>query len=161
MTKPYHELIAGRIYCGGAQDVQQMVDEDQVAVVVDLRAESTACAAEHSELVWVQIPLSDHADQPEDDLFREAIVAVVEAYRLGQKVAFHCGGGKGRTGTVAAGVLLELGLCQTLVEAEAMAKSIRPVINIKPDQRLSLARLYPACSATSPAGSLSSMHLGV
>jgi hypothetical protein len=42
------------------------------------------------------------------------------------------------TGTVAAGVLLELGLCQTLPEAEAMAKSIRPVINIKPDQRLSL-----------------------
>ena len=28
MTKPYHELIAGRIYCGGAQDVQQMVDEE-------------------------------------------------------------------------------------------------------------------------------------
>ncbi len=61
MTKPYHELIAGRIYFGGAQDVQQMVDEEQIAVVVDLRAESTACAAEHPELIWVQIPLSDHA----------------------------------------------------------------------------------------------------
>ena len=161
MTKPYHELIAGRIYCGGAQDIQQMVDEEQITVVVDLRAESTACAAEHPELVWVQIPLSDHAEQPEDDLFREAIVAVVEAYRLGQKVAFHCGGGKGRTGTVAAGVLLELGLCQTLPEAEAMAKSIRPVINLQPDQRLSLARLYPVGSATSPVGSLLSMHQGV
>lgn len=42
-----------------------------------------------------------------------------------------------------------------------MAKSIRPVINIKPDQRLSLARLYPVGSATSPAGSLLSMHQGV
>ena len=79
MTKPYHELIAGRIYFGGAQDVQQMVDEEQIAVVVDLRAESTGCAAEHPELIWVQIPLSDHAEQPEDDLFREAIVAVVDA----------------------------------------------------------------------------------
>ncbi len=125
-----------------------MVDEEQIAVVVDLRAESTACAAEHPELIWVQIPLSDHAEQPEDELFREAIVAVVEAYRLGQKVAFHCGGGKGRTGTgtVAVGVLLELGVCKTLAEAEAMAKSIRPVINIKPDQRLSLSRLYPEVS---------------
>ena len=67
----------------------------------------------------------------------------------------------GCSGTVAAGVLLELGLCQTLPEAEAMAKSIRPVINIKPDQRLSLARLYPVGSTTSPAGSLLSMHQGV
>jgi protein-tyrosine phosphatase len=56
-------------------------------------------------------------------------------------VAFHCGGGKGRTGTVAAGVLLELGLCSTLAEAEA--KAIRPVVNIKPDQRKALEHLYP------------------
>lgn len=143
MTKPYHELIAGRIYCGGAQDIQQMVDDEGITLVVDLRAESTGCAASQPGLQWLQIPLSDHAEQPEDELFRAAIHAVVDAYRQGQKVAFHCGGGKGRTGTVAAGVLLELGLCKNVPEAEAMAKSIRPVINIKSDQRLSLSRLYP------------------
>lgn len=146
MTKPYHELIAGRIFFGGAQDIQQMVDEDQIAVVVDLRAESTGCAASQPELKWIQIPLGDNAEHPEDELFRDAIGAVVDAYQQGQKVAFHCGGGKGRTGTVAAGVLLELGVCKTLSEAEAMAKSIRPVINIKPDQHLSLSRLYPEVS---------------
>jgi protein-tyrosine phosphatase len=146
MTKSYHELIAGRIFFGGAQDIQQMVDEDHIAVVVDLRAESTGCAASQPELKWVQIPLGDNAEHPEDELFRDAIGAVVDAYQQGLKVAFHCGGGKGRTGTVAAGVLLELGVCKTLAEAEAMAKSIRPVINIKPDQRLSLSRLYPEVS---------------
>ena len=67
----------------------------------------------------------------------------MSAYRDGKKVAFHCGGGKGRTGTVAAGVLLELGLCSTLGEAEAAAKAIRPVVNIKPDQREALESLYP------------------
>ncbi|MGC8731121.1 MAG: protein-tyrosine phosphatase family protein, partial [Halothiobacillaceae bacterium] len=67
----------------------------------------------------------------------------VSAYRDGKKVAFHCGGGKGRTGTVAAGVLLELGLCSTFAEAEAHAKAIRPVVNIKPDQREALLQLYP------------------
>ena len=149
MTKPYHELIAGRIFFGGAQDIQQMADEEQIAVVVDLRAESTGCAASQPELQWVQIPLSDHAEQPEDELFRAAIAAVVEAYQQGQKVAFHCGGGKGRTGTVAAGVLLELGVCKSLAEAAAMAKSIRPVINIKLDQYQALSRLYPEASSLS------------
>lgn len=146
MTKPYHELIAGRIFFGGAQDIQQMVDEDQIALVVDLRAESTGCAASQPELKWIQIPLSDNAEHPEDELFRDGIRAVVDAYQQGQKVAFHCGGGKGRTGTVAAGVLLELGICNTLAKAEAMAKSIRPVIKIKPDQYQALSRLYPEVS---------------
>lgn len=44
---------------------------------------------------------------------------------------------------MAAGVLLELGLCSTLGEAEAAAKAIRPVVNIKPDQREALESLYP------------------
>ncbi|WP_425393266.1 hypothetical protein [Cohnella laeviribosi] len=34
-------------------------------------------------------------------MFKQAIDKVVHAYRQGKKVAFHCGGGKGRTGTVA------------------------------------------------------------
>ncbi|MEF3310882.1 hypothetical protein PV433_18530 [Paenibacillus sp. GYB004] len=58
-------------------------------------------------------------------------------------MAFHCGGGKGRTGTVAAGTLLALGLSDTLDEAEAKAKSIRNIIDITPSQRESLHKLYP------------------
>ena len=143
MTKSYHEVIAGHIYCGGAQDIQQMIDEEGIALVVDLRGESTGCAASQPGVQWVQIPLSDDAEQPEDELFRAAILAVVQAYRQEKKVAFHCGAGKGRTGTVAAGLLLELGISKTLPEAVDLAKSIRPVINIKPDQYQALSRLYP------------------
>lgn len=143
MQKKYHELIAGRIYFGGAGDIQQMVDEEHVDVVVDLRAESTGCAASSADLIWTQIPLGDNAEQPQAALFKSAIQAVVSAYRDDKKVAFHCGGGKGRTGTVAAGVLLELGLCSTFAEAEARAKTIRPVVSIKPDQREALLQLYP------------------
>ena len=143
MQKQYHELIAGRIYFGGASDIQQIADVEHIDVVVDLREESTGCAASNPALIWQQIPLGDNADQPQAKLFKYAIQAVVSAYRDGKKVAFHCGGGKGRTGTVAAGVLLELGLCSTLGEAEAAAKAIRPVVNIKPDQREALESLYP------------------
>lgn len=143
MSKLYHALIPGHIYCGGANDIQQMVDEDGIEVVIDLRAESTGCAAHQSEVQWVHIPLSDHAEVPEEQLFRDAILAVVDAYQNGHKVAFHCGAGRGRTGTVAAGVLLELKISNTLPEAVERAKSIRPVLNIKPIQYQALALLYP------------------
>lgn len=143
MQKQYHELIAGHIYFGGASDIQQIADMEHIDVVVDLREESTECAASNPALIWLKIPLGDKADQPQVRQFKDAIQAVVLAYREGKKVAFHCGGGKGRTGTVAAGVLLELGLYGNLDAAEAAAKAIRPVVDIKPDQREALESLYP------------------
>ncbi len=140
-NKSYHQLITGHVYLGGASDVAAMVEQDGVQVIVDLREESTGCAA--ANVTWTKIPLGDDAAQDQATLFKAAIDAVVTAYRAGHKVGFHCGGGKGRTGTVAVGVLLELGLCQTLEEAEAKAKAIRPVISMKPAQRTALQQLYP------------------
>ena len=140
--KAYQALIADRIYFGGAKDVVAMVENDKIQVVVDLRAESQACESSDASVTWIKIPLGDNATEPEQPLFAQAIQAVVSAYQQNKKVAFHCGGGKGRTGTVAVGVLLELGICKTIDEAETLAKSIRPVISVKPDQRASLVSLY-------------------
>jgi len=142
MNKAYHELIPGRIYMGGAQDVQTMVNNKDVEVVVDLREEAEQCAATREGLEWIKVPLGDEANAPQVDLLRSAIKAVVDSYREGKKVAFHCGGGKGRTGTVAFGTLLELGLAKTIEDAEQQAKSIRPILNIKPAQRKSLEAIY-------------------
>jgi len=142
LEKAYQTLIADRIYFGDAKDVPAMVENDRVQVVVDLREESQACESSDASLAWIKVPLGDNATEPEHKLFAQAIQAVVSAYHQKKKVAFHCGGGKGRTGAVAIGVLLELGICNTIDEAEAMAKSIRPVINVKPDQRASLMKLY-------------------
>jgi len=139
--KSYQQLITGHVYLGGAGDVAAMVKRDGVQVIVDLREESTGCAV--ANVSWTRIPLGDDPTQDQAALFKAAIDAVVTAYRAGQKVGFHCGGGKGRTGTVAIGVLLELGLCQTLDEAEARAKATRPVISMKPAQRAALQQLYP------------------
>lgn len=142
LDKTYQALIDDRIYFGGAKDVPAMVENEGIEVVVDLREESQACESSDPSVTWVKIPLGDNATEPEHTLFAQAIKAVVSAYQQGNKVAFHCGGGKGRTGTVAVGVLLELDLCKTIDQAETMAKSIRPVINVKPDQRSSLVKLY-------------------
>ncbi len=39
-TKNYHELIKDRIYIGGADDVKDMMENEKVDIIFDLRAES-------------------------------------------------------------------------------------------------------------------------
>ncbi|MGK9250732.1 protein-tyrosine phosphatase family protein [Paenibacillus humicus] len=141
--KNYHALIPDKIFMGAATDVESMVKNEGIDVIVDLRGEATECAYPTANAKWIRIPLADHAAMPQVKAFEQAIQAVTEAFHQNKKVAFHCGGGKGRTGTVAAGTLLALGLSDTLDEAEAKAKSIRNIIDIKPSQRESLNKLYP------------------
>ncbi|MFC4103431.1 protein-tyrosine phosphatase family protein [Paenibacillus xanthanilyticus] len=142
MRKNYQNLVEDKIFFGGAADVEDMFKNEAIEVVVDLRGEATECAYPNENLEWVQIPLGDNAEGPQDQLLKEAIHHVVEAYKSGKKVGFHCGGGSGRTGAVAVGTLIELGKSQTIEEAESLAKSIRPKVNIKPAQREALEKLY-------------------
>ncbi|TVY07361.1 protein-tyrosine phosphatase family protein [Paenibacillus cremeus] len=112
-----------------------MVKNEVVEVIVDLRGEATECADPTTKVEWIKVPLGDNAEGPQYELFQQAISHVIEAYKSGKKVGFHCGGGSGRTGAVAAGTLITLGKAKTLDEAEAMAKSIRSKVNIKPPPR--------------------------
>ena len=142
MTHNYHALIQDHVFMGAAEDMQDLVDTEGATVVVDLRAEATQCAAEGSGLRWIKVPLGDNSPTEESVLFKQAIDEVVAAYRSGEKVAFHCGMGRGRTGTVAAGVLLELGLAANFDEAESRAKEIRPQLSIQPVQAEALRKIY-------------------
>ncbi|TMV45171.1 protein tyrosine phosphatase [Paenibacillus mesophilus] len=143
VEKNYQALVPDQIFMGAAADLEAMVKNEGIEIVVDLRGEATESAYPSPEVKWIQIPLTDQSSIPQEEAFRTAIQAVTDAYQQNKKVAFHCGGGKGRTGTVAAGTLLALGLCRTVDEAEAMAKGIRNVIDMKPGQRESLLKLYP------------------
>jgi protein-tyrosine phosphatase len=145
MEKNYHALIQDRIFMGGAADIEAMVQNEGVEVVVDLREESQGCAYVGAEAVgvqWIKVPLGDNATEPEADLFGQAIDHVIRSYEAGKKVAFHCGGGKGRTGTVAVGTLFKLGLAPTLEQANEQATAIRPVLKVKEDQWASLRALF-------------------
>jgi arsenate reductase len=141
--KSYHTLHDNRIFMGAASDVEAMVNNEGIEVVVDLRGEATECAYPGAQVEWIQIQLGDNAEQPQAEGFKQAIRAVTEAYHNNKKVAFHCAGGRGRTGAVAAGVLIQLELASTLEEAEAMAVSIRDIIHIKPAQKEALNEIYP------------------
>ncbi|WP_135557712.1 protein-tyrosine phosphatase family protein [Paenibacillus cymbidii] len=140
--KNYHALVPDRIFMGAADDVEAMVINEAIDVIVDLRGDATACAYPGARSEWIQIPLADQSGITQEEGFRQAIAAITRAFGENKKVAFHCNGGRGRTGAVAAGTLIALGLAQTVVEAEAKAKAIRSEIEIKPMQRESLDKLF-------------------
>lgn len=58
------------------------------------------------------------------------------------KPIFHCFGGRNLTGTVATGLLLELGHASSVEEVEQKTKEVRSIINIKLEMKQVLKRLY-------------------
>ncbi|TQR13342.1 protein-tyrosine phosphatase family protein [Psychrobacillus soli] len=138
-NKNYHELIKDRIYIGGADDVDEVMENEKVGRVFDLRAESSNVNFHDKR---VHSPIVDDADQ-QDISIKSSIEQVVRAYNEGESVYFHCQGGSNRTGTVAIGTLLSLGKADTIEEAEQMAKIVRPKISVKPEMKEALRRIFP------------------
>ncbi|MBN8253240.1 protein-tyrosine phosphatase family protein [Priestia flexa] len=140
-SENYQSLIYNRILIGGALDVKEMMLANPVDIIYDLGAE----ALEHDEpTLRVHMPIVDDKER-QDESIERAIRAVVSSYKEGKKTYFHCAGGSNRTGTVAMGVLLALGEAEagSIEEAEKKAKATRSKINIKPEMKASLQRLFP------------------
>ncbi|WP_163257802.1 protein-tyrosine phosphatase family protein [Bacillus paranthracis] len=78
----------------------------------------------------------------QDESVRNAIAAVKEAVEQDKKVFFHCSGGRNRKGTVATGLLLELGHASSVENAEQQVKAVRSIIAIKPELKQVLRNLY-------------------
>lgn len=140
MDKAYQELVEGRIFIGGAADAQKAFDTEQIDVVVDLRSEAGAGDYGYQR---IHSPIINETDQQQDESVKEAIDQVVGAYNDGKKIYFHCASGSNRAGTVAIGALLALGKADSIQDAEAQAKSVRPIISVNPQLKESLRRLFP------------------
>lgn len=140
MDKAYQELVKDKIYIGGAADAQAAADNEKVDVVIDLRAEAKEEEVNYNRIVC---PIVEDSTEHQDESIKKAIDEVTKAYDSGKKVYFHCGGGSNRAGTVAIGTLLALGKADTIEEAEKDATAIRSKINVKPEFKESLKRIFP------------------
>lgn len=138
----YHELVEGKVYIGGEAALLQALQEQTISDVYDLRDQGTRVEGFPAHVTRYHYPIVEDTAGQEASV-QAAILAVTEAVNSGRTVYFHCSGGRNRTGTVATGVLLELGLASSVEEAERIAKEKRPDINIKPEMREVLLGFYP------------------
>lgn len=139
----YHELIKGKVYIGGENALLEALQEQEISDVFDLRDTGTKGEGFPEDVTRHHFPIAEDESGQENSV-QAAIQAVTAAVNSGKTVYFHCAGGRNRTGTVATGVLLELGHAATVEEAESLAKEKRPDINIKQDMREVLKGFYPS-----------------
>lgn len=137
----YHELIEGKVYIGGEAALLQALQEQEISDVFDLRDNGTEAEGFPTNVTRHHYPIVE--DEPgQEGFIHAAILAVKEAVNQNKSVYFHCAGGRNRTGTVATGLLLELGLASTVEEAAQLAKDKRPDISIKPEMIEALNGFY-------------------
>lgn len=138
-TKTYQSLVDDRIFIGGVTDVPNAIENEQIDVVYDLRAEVSASSSDISK----HQPIVDDGEF-QDESIRTGVKQIVQDYQDGKKVFFHCNTGRGRAGTMAVATLMELRLANTIDEAEAKVKMVRPEIDVKPQLKEALKRIYEA-----------------
>ena len=134
----YEALIPNRIFIGGVDAIDDLLANEKIDVIYDLRAEVKGPL---SSAISIHQPIVDDAEH-QDQSIQAAVAEVINAYNAGKNVYFHCNTGRGRAGTVATAALLELGLANSVDEAEQQAQEIRPTINVKPQFKEALKRIY-------------------
>lgn len=137
-NKNYEALVPNRIFIGGIDAIDELLTQEKVDVIYDLRAEVKGPLSSDKS---IHQPIVDEAEH-QDESIKKAVKAVVDAYHAGKNVYFHCNTGRGRAGTVATATLLELELAKSIEEAEQKAKEIRPSILVRPQFKDALKRIY-------------------
>lgn len=142
MEKNYDVLVKDQLYFGGAKDAEAAFNNDAVDVVIDVRVNGlTDDEQEKVGYQYKHLPIAE-----EERIVAKSIEKVAKeitaAYHEGKKVYFHCGSGGGRAGVAATAVLMELGLANSLEEAELAVKQARPQVKIRPNMANALQQLY-------------------
>lgn len=142
MEKNYDVLVKDRLYFGGAKDAEAAFDNEAVDIVIDVRV--NGLTDEEQKMVGYQykhLPIADE-DLMVANSIEKVAKEITAAYHEGKKVYFHCGSGGGRAGVAATAVLMELGVADSLEEAESTVKEARPQVKIRPNMATALQKLY-------------------
>lgn len=136
--KNYEPLIPGRIFVGGVDAIDDLLENEAIDVIYDLRAEVKGDLPSEKS---IHQPIVDEAANQEQSI-QKSTKAVMDAYHEGKNIYFHCNTGRGRGGTIATAVLLELEKAKTVEEAEKLVTAIRPTTKIRPEFKEALKNLY-------------------
>ena len=95
-------------------------------------------AVNRAGLQWLRVAIRDKWIPSDTIAFLRVVEATARAVAEGKRVCVHCNGGKGRTGTLVACVLLALRApgCETVGGATAVMRRCRPGMLKNPLQQL-------------------------
>ena len=142
MEKNYDVLVKDRLYFGGVKDAEAAFNNEAVDMVIDVRVNGlTDKEQEAISYMYKHFPIAEE-EQAVAASIDKVTKEITAAYNVGKKVYFHCGSGGGRAGVVATAVLLELGLADSLEEAESAVKEVSPQVKIRPNMAVALQKLY-------------------
>lgn len=110
---------------------------ENIASVVDLTCEFTEPNHRWKLRSYTCFPMLDGSEVTAGEL--RGLAAEIDD--MPKPVLIHCVQGHGRTGLVAAAVLLVSGEAKTAVDAIAMVKSVRPGVELNREQRSVLEKL--------------------
>lgn len=131
----------GRLRGWGAEALVTLVEDHELAAlgVTSIQAEVEALA-----MRWWHLPIRDMSipDEAFEDSWRTVGPELHALLRGGFSVVLHCYGGYGRTGTIAARLLVEMG--STPETAIARVREVRPPSIETPEQEAYVGRIKPA-----------------
>lgn len=136
MKRKYDELVAGRIYIGGVDDAQEVIDAGKADVVFDVRVKGQQQMPSYP---YVHSAITEEATAQS---IAAGAKAIKEAYVQGKNIYIHCGSGGGRAGVMSAAVLQEIGKVDSLQQAIEQVKAVRPIVEIRPNMQQALEELY-------------------
>lgn len=134
----YEALIPGRIFVGGIDAIDELINQEDIDVIYDLRAKVDGDLPSKKS---IHTPIVDNKEDQEQSI-KDTTKAVMDAYNSGKNVYFHCNTGRGRGGTIATAVLMELNEASSVEEAEDKVKEIRPTTNVRPAFKEALKNIY-------------------
>ena len=104
----------------------------------EMHAAVNRAGPEHRPLQWLRVAIRDKWIPSDTVAFLRVAETTARAVAEGKRVCVHCNGGKGRTGTLVACVLLALRApgCETVGGATAVMRRCRPGMLKNPLQQL-------------------------
>lgn len=107
----------------GADAVVTMLPNTEITI---LDVASLGQETEHAGMQWFQLPVEDDCAPEEifEIAFKQAKDSLLALIEKKATIAIHCKGGSGRTGLMAAALLLESGMQWD--DVKALVQSIRP-----------------------------------
>ncbi|MGC4046089.1 MAG: dual specificity protein phosphatase family protein [Armatimonas sp.] len=129
---PHSHEIVPRLWLGAWPETEKRLPEN-CELVVDLTAEFPVAKRVKGNAGRVLCLPALDTEAPTPEQLQQAVTALRDA--KGRPVYVHCAAGVGRSATVVGAFLLDQGIVQTIDEAEAYLRQIRPGVRFTPPQR--------------------------